>query len=176
MKYFTYLAISIMVVAVLSLFYLKQPNGQSWLSTSVITSETQQLKDKFVSFTHTTYTQAVAGVSRTVAHVIGKLLGDSAGSKTIYKWQDDYGVWHFSDTPNPNGLSVEAQLSPTEVNVMVAEDTAILSGSAKSSTPQHSSASPAVYDPSAIKKLFEDAEKAQQKLQQRSQELNDLIH
>ncbi len=58
--------------------------------------------------------------------------------------------------------------------MVVAQDTAILSGSSKSSAVNSTSATPTVYDPVSIKKVFDDAEKAKQKLEQRTKQLNDL--
>lgn len=164
MKYFTYLAVSVMIIAVISLFYLKKPNGETWLSTSVVINESQQIKDKIILFTSNTFEQAVSSVSNTPSTTRSK----------IFKWQDQQGQWHFSDTPHPNGKSVEVKLDPKDINVVVAQDTAILSGSSKSSAVNNTSATPTVYDPVSIKKVFDDAEKAKQKLEQRTKQLNDL--
>ncbi|MGO2563859.1 DUF4124 domain-containing protein [Pseudoalteromonas sp. 120-MNA-CIBAN-0494] len=164
MKYFTYLAVSVVIIAVISLFYLKKPNGETWLSTSVVINESQQIKDKIISFTSNTFEQAVSSVSNTPSTTRSK----------IFKWQDQQGQWHFSDTPHPNGKSVEVKLDPKDINVVVAQDTAILSGSSKSSAVNSTSATPTVYDPVSIKKVFDDAEKAKQKLEQRTKQLNDL--
>lgn len=164
MKYFTYLAVSVVIIAVISLFYLKKPNGETWLSTSVVINESQQIKDKIISFTSNTFEQAVSSVSNTPSTTRSK----------IFKWQDRQGQWHFSDTPHPNGKSVEVKLDPKDINVVVAQDTAILSGSSKSSAVNNTSATPTVYDPVSIKKVFDDAEKAKQKLEQRTKQLNDL--
>ena len=164
MKYFTYLAVSVMIIAVISLFYLKKPNGETWLSTSVVSNQSQQIKDKIISFTSNTFEQAVNSVSNT----------SSTTRSKIFKWQDQQGQWHFSDTPHPNGKSVEVKLDPKDINVVVAQDTAILSGSSKSSAVNSTSATPTVYDPVSIKKVFDDAEKAKQKLEQRTKQLNDL--
>ncbi|MBH0072313.1 DUF4124 domain-containing protein [Pseudoalteromonas sp. NZS127] len=164
MKYFTYLAVSVMIIAVISLFYLKKPNGETWLSTSVVSNQSQQIKDKIISLTSNTFEQAVNSVSNT----------SSTTRSKIFKWQDQQGQWHFSDTPHPNGKSVEVKLDPKDINVVVAQDTAILSGSSKSSAVSSTSATPTVYDPVSIKKVFDDAEKAKQKLEQRTKQLNDL--
>ena len=138
MKYFTYLAVSVMIIAVISLFYLKKPNGETWLSTSVVINESQQIKDKIISFTSNTFEQAVSSVSNTPSTTRSK----------IFKWQDQQGQWHFSDTPHPNGKSVEVKLDPKDINVVVAQDTAILSGSSKSSAVNSTSATPTVYESS----------------------------
>ena len=45
MKYFTYLAMSVMIISVTLLFFIKKPNGQPWLSTSVIYSESIEIKE-----------------------------------------------------------------------------------------------------------------------------------
>ncbi len=79
MKYFTYLAVSVMIIAVISLFYLKKPNGETWLSTSVVINESQQIKDKIISFTSNTFEQAVSSVSNTPSTTRSKILSGKIG-------------------------------------------------------------------------------------------------
>jgi hypothetical protein len=176
MKYFTYLAISIMVIAVISLFYLKQPNGHPWLSRTAVMSEPQQLQNSFLDYIDESYTQLITGAKRVVSKASSAITGTASSNRKIYKWQDKDGVWHFSDTPNPDGLSVEVKLDLKDINVIVAEDTAILSGSAKSSTADDTTSAHGRYYPESISKLVEDAQKARQELQQHRKELNSLSH
>ena len=85
--------------------------------------------------------------------------------------RDEQGQWHFSDVPNKNGKSIEVHLDPADINVVVAEDTAILSGSAKSAAQPFPQRAPEIYNSESINKLFEDAEKAKKRIEQRSKEV-----
>jgi len=113
MKYFTYLAISVMIIAVISLFYLKKPDGQTWLSSSSISAESHKIKEKIVALSSNTLNQAVQGAKQAGDKIAQSVNNDAAtikpGSK-IYKWQDKNGQWHFSDTPNADGKSIEVKL------------------------------------------------------------------
>ena len=160
MKYFTYLAISVMVIALISLFYLKKPNGQPWLTSSLIKNESFSIKDKVVALSSNTFEQLTLELKKVGDKITSSPLASDSQSK-IYKWQDEQGQWHFSDVPNKNGKSIEVHLDPADINVVVAEDTAILSGSAKSE----------IYNSESINKLFEDAEKAKKRIEQRSKEV-----
>ncbi|KPZ56030.1 DUF4124 domain-containing protein [Pseudoalteromonas sp. P1-25] len=176
MKYFTYLAISVMIIAVISLFYLKKPDGQTWLSGSLISAESHKIKEKMVALSTNTLNQAVQGAKQAGDKIAQSVNSDAAtikpGSK-IYKWQDTNGQWHFSDTPNEDGKSIEVTLDARDVTVVAAEDTSILS-SANTSKKSIQPPTPTVYNAESIQKLFEDAEKAKQKLEQRSKEIQSI--
>ncbi len=177
MKYFTYLAISVMIIAVISLFYLKKPDGQTWLSSSSISAESHKIKEKIVALSSNTLNQAVQGAKQAGDKIAQSVNNDAAtikpGSK-IYKWQDKNGQWHFSDTPNADGKSIEVKLDARDVTVVAAEDTSILSSSASTSKKSIQPPTPTVYNAESIQKLFEDAEKAKQKLEQRSKEMQSI--
>lgn len=170
MKYFTYLAISVMLIAVISLFYIKKPNGEPWLTGTLIKNESAPIKDKMVALSSSAFEQLTRGINK----VADQAMSSSDSQSKIYKWQDEQGHWHFSDVPNKNGNSTAVHLDPSDINVVVAEDTSILSGSAKSAVKSFPQRAPEIYNSESIKKLFEDAEKAKQRLEQRSKEVENL--
>lgn len=177
MKYFTYLAISVMIIAVISLFYIKKPDGQTWLSASSISNESQQIKEKMVALSTNTLDQAVQGAKQAGNQIVSSVSNNSHAVKPsgkIYKWQDENGQWHFSDTPNADGKSIEVTLDARDVTVVAAEDTSILSSNTNTAKKTIQPATPTVYNAESIQKLFEDAEKAKQKLEQRSKEMQNI--
>lgn len=177
MKYFTYLAISVMVIAVISLFYLKKPDGQTWLSGSAISKETQQIKEQMVALSTNTLNQAVKGINEAGDKVTSSISSDSStitSSSTIYKWQDETGQWHYSDSPNPHGKSIELTLNPEDITVIGAEDTSILNLESSTSEMSANTQTPSILNPESIKKLFEDAENIEKKLEKRNKEINNL--
>ncbi len=170
MKYFTYLAMSVMIIAVTLLFFIKKPNGQPWLSTSVIYSESTEIKDEMVALSSGALDSITLAITTASEKITGATF-ELENPKPIYKWQDGQGQWHFSDVPNKNGKSEVVKLNPADINVVVAEDTAILSGSAKSAALPFPQRAPEVYNSESINKLFEDAEKAKKRIEQRSKEV-----
>ncbi|QBJ61694.1 DUF4124 domain-containing protein [Pseudoalteromonas sp. DL-6] len=170
MKYFTYLAMSVMIIAVTLLFFIKKPNGQPWLSTSVIYSESIEIKDEMVALSSGALDSITLAITTASEKITGATF-ELENPKPIYKWQDGQGQWHFSDVPNKNGKSEVVKLNPADINVVVAEDTAILSGSAKSAAQPFPQRAPEIYNSESINKLFEDAEKAKKRIEQRSKEV-----
>ncbi|WP_372858690.1 DUF4124 domain-containing protein [Pseudoalteromonas sp.] len=170
MKYFTYLAMSVMIIAVTLLFFIKKPNGQPWLSTSVIYSESTEIKDEMVALSFGALDSITLAITTAGEKITGATF-ELETPKPIYKWQDGQGQWHFSDVPNKNGKSEVVKLNPADINVVVAEDTAILSGSAKSAALPFPQRAPEVYNSESINKLFEDAEKAKKRIEQHSKEV-----
>jgi|TARA_B100001063_G_scaffold204164_1_gene198574 hypothetical protein len=177
MKYFTYLAISVMVIAVISLFYLKKPDGQTWLSGSVVSKETQQIKEQMVALSTNTLDQAVKGIQQAGDKITSGISSNTStvtSSSTIYKWQDETGQWHYSDSPNPNGKSIELTLNPEDITVIGAEDTSILNLESSTNEMSANTQAPSILNPESIKKLFEDAENIEKKLEKRNKEINNL--
>ena len=155
-----------MIIAVILLFYIKKPNGQPWLSTSHIYNESTEIKNEMIALS----SSALDSITSAGEKITGATF-ETETPKPIYKWQDEQGQWHFSDVPNKNGKSEVVKLNPADINVVVAEDTAILSGSAKSAVKPFPQRAPAIYNSESINKLFEDAEKAKKRIEQRSKEV-----
>ena len=44
--------------------------------------------------------------------------GSSDTSSTVYKWQDEKGVWHVTDTPPPEGTRYQEQQYLHDTNVL----------------------------------------------------------
>lgn len=90
MKQFLYLMICIVALGLGSLFVLKKPDGQPWLNLSNF-------------YNHQSVTQKVTGFKDTVVNKTNSLLNQGSNSLSsgedpiIYKWQDEQGVWHYSD-------------------------------------------------------------------------------
>lgn len=47
-----------------------------------------------------------------------QLTGTADTSTTVYKWQDQNGVWHVTDTPPPPGTRYQEQQYLHDTNVM----------------------------------------------------------
>jgi hypothetical protein len=174
MKYVTYLAISIMIIAIISLFYIKKPDGQPWLSSSSITYDSTQLKNTMIVFSTKTLDQSVQGIKKVTDKVTSRLSSESLFNGKIYKWQDERGQWVFSDTPNPHGQSVEVRFDPKKITVIPAQNTSNLGINTPTSDKTVTAESPTIFNPGSIKKLFEDTENVKEKLEKRNKEINNL--
>ncbi|KKK73432.1 hypothetical protein LCGC14_2893900, partial [marine sediment metagenome] len=102
MKYFSYLAIMVLLISVAGLCYLQRPDGQAWLTSDEITRQSSD-----------TLARAVKVISETSQKVVESMTADSSSEAiVIYKWQDKQGQWHYSDRPNPDGKSQQMLLDP----------------------------------------------------------------
>ncbi len=99
--------------------------------------------------------------------------------QTVYKWQDASGAWHYGEAPPDNAASLrEVTLRPNEniVQSLKAPEQEAESDEAKpaaQASTQTGVASP--YSPDAVKKLFEDANKLQETLEQRKLDQDALL-
>lgn len=87
--------ISLMLCAVISLFFINKPNGQKLLTTAVIQQD----------ITHV-FEQVKTGMSNTQRDIFTGN-NDAPKSVTLYRWQDSQGQWHFTDKENNNPNSTE---------------------------------------------------------------------
>ncbi len=94
MKFFLYLLMGVLALSLVGLFVLKKPNGEPWISVSDFTN-TSKLTNQIDAIK----TQAVSKAQ--------SLLQSEPSNPTIYKWQDDKGVWHYSDKKAENNTSAE---------------------------------------------------------------------
>lgn len=89
MKPFVYLITCILILSIGSLFVLKSPTGKPWLKVSdffnpqAITKQANDFKTTVINKT--------------------KAVMKNDSDPTIYKWQDEQGVWHYSDSQQANG-------------------------------------------------------------------------
>lgn len=117
MKQFLYLIICIVILSLGSLFVLKKPNGQPWLNLSDF-------------YNHQSVTQKVTNFKDTVVNKTNSLLNqesnllNSGEDPTIYKWQDEQGIWHYSDKKfenakaweKPENLTIIPAIQPIDKN------------------------------------------------------------
>jgi hypothetical protein len=170
MKSASYFLIMIMLIAVGSLFVIKRPDGKPWLNgeavVQTIEAKIDSAKVEGQQFINST-TSAISS------------LGDSKPSEptTIYKWQDEQGVWHYSDKPNAFGDSQMVELDPNKITVMAAEDTSILNN--LNTKPKNEPMNPAIglttIKPGEVKQLVEDAKNIQQLMDNRQKQLEEQI-
>jgi len=89
--------ISLMLGAVISLFFISKPDGQKILTTTVIQQDAihafEQIKSHITHLSLDTISN-ISAFTKT---------NDNTESVTLYQWQDKQGQWHFSNNEgNPS--------------------------------------------------------------------------
>lgn len=104
--------------------------------------------------------------------------GDDKGpGRNFYKWQDERGVWQYSDKPNPNGMSKIIHVNP-DANVLASGKPLETVEEVKKSTKKGFSIgmpSPTTVTPGDIPKLMDDVNNVQNLMNGREGDLNKQI-
>ena len=104
--------IFILLAAFAGLFFVAGPNGEPILALDDLKPDSPRLESSS-----------------------GTSAGTSAGTTKVYKWQDENGVWQFSNQPIDEGQGEVLELDGI-INTMPATDTSILNaGRTTSSLP-----------------------------------------
>ena len=117
MKRFVWLLFATLLLAVMVLFVLKRPDGQTWLSIDNITYTIIDTigQNDVISDAENALNTAFENVSNRLDK------NTNSGTKTIiYRWQDAQGAWHFSDKPNTQGVSETVELNSQDITVIPA--------------------------------------------------------
>ena len=105
----------------------------------------------------------------------------SSKNVDIYKWQDEKGVWHFSDTQNTQ-KNAQVVTVNSDTNVIQAvkpipttvEESSGSSG--ESAAEKEDGESPLPYSPADVRDLIDDAKNIQNKLDERAQQQQELLN
>lgn len=115
MKHFVYLIMCLLILSIGSLFVLKSPKGEPWLSVSDFYDH-NVFAQKFTNFKN-----SILDNTDSLLNDSKSLISDSLNSESqdapIYKWQDEKGTWHYSDKPQENS---EAWIKPENLTVIPA--------------------------------------------------------
>jgi len=106
--------IFILLAAFAGLFFVAGPNGEPILALDDLKPDSPRLESSS-----------------------GTSAGTSAGTTKVYKWQDENGVWQFSNQPVDEGQGEVLELDGN-INTMPATDTSILNSKRASSGPRSS--------------------------------------
>lgn len=94
-------------------------------------------------------------------------------SSVLYRWQDEQGQWHFSDSPPEQQLESKADLLPELVNVLPAAE--ISTNNPKHTAKKPRIALPSTINPANIPKLIEQAKDVQGLMDQRNQQIDKAL-
>ena len=90
----------LLIVLACAGFFVKGPGGKPYLSLDALKWWTEKAEEK------TPDSGALVRKMETIKENISEIenpFSKSGGKDVVYKWKDENGVWHFSDTGNPDG-------------------------------------------------------------------------
>lgn len=107
--------ICLVILSIGSLFVLKSPTGEPWLSTSNF-YDSQAISTNITQFKHTIMNKIESLTSDQNTKINEK------PNANIYKWQDESGAFHYSDQGKskddawvkPNNLTIMPAIEPLE--------------------------------------------------------------
>jgi len=100
LKLFVKLTVVVVVLAVATPFFLKGPDGQPLANKEeMLSSDTGFAQGLMFAVDY------AKGIASRILSFTGSSIGSGSGSKDshvteVQKWQDDAGVWHFSNRPS----------------------------------------------------------------------------
>lgn len=166
MKYFLYLMSGILIIALMGLFFLKKPDGKTWLTVNELVPN-------------------ASVIERKVKYIKNKLLiayqditseGDQNDKVTIYRWKDSQGNWSYSDAPQGTSESEEVLLNPNDIVVLPALKTSNnTANSATLKTNEKPSAKSVTTSPSNVLNLYKDANNVQKLMDERQKNISKAI-
>ncbi len=111
---FKLMLLALLLVGV-SPFLLHTPNGKPILSLAKL--PLPNLSHLFGHSNSTQVSKAIDNIKSTATEALPVKLKDN--NTAVHKWQDERGIWHFSDKQNPHGKD-EVVLINTNTNVVQA--------------------------------------------------------
>ncbi|EWH04285.1 hypothetical protein AT00_20865 [Pseudoalteromonas lipolytica SCSIO 04301] len=169
MKRFCYLAVMLLLTSIVLLFYIKKPDGQPYLSLSMLQRYSQQVSHDVTQ----SASQNVESWGVKAEQLLKQFSEPDNGhaAVVVYKWQDEQGQWHFADTPHPQYASTLVTLDSREITVLPAESFQADPESKLTETQVKSAADSNLYDPKKIQQLIQDAEQIKLQIEQRNKQL-----
>ena len=101
---------------------------------------------------------------------IGDDSGETSASQTLYRYQDDSGVWHYTDDPAVANQAEEIEIS-TDINLMQAPPAA-----PAASAPQVNVSANPFTAISRGDEVMEDAQEVQQMLEDRLDDMDQTLN
>ncbi|SFD15959.1 DUF4124 domain-containing protein [Pseudoalteromonas denitrificans] len=165
MKKCVYLLVLVLVLSIVALFVLKRPDGQTWLTIDTVKpdlvsvgNEVDKVKQNFIKNIKTTFNT------------------DSQEKVEIYRWQDDKGVWHFSDKASAATKSEQVWLDPKDITVLPAIKPVKAQVTEKQVEEKKTELpSPMTISPNKALKLMTDAKNIQQLVDQREKKVSENL-
>ena len=154
------LMIVMLIVACVAPMFLKDPNGEPLMTLEDWTIDLPAMISNLLSGDAPEATVAPDGTA--------------AQDLVVYKWQDEEGQWHFSNTPNDMATAEVMELS--QVNIMEAyvPPSAAPEQAGPGETPEGQAAEPMSATPGQVKEMMETVTNLQETIDQRKADMDSL--
>ena len=172
MKLFVSIFSVVMLIACLGLFVLKKPNGQAWLTLDDLSfNNTYIIENKFNHFYHK------------LSGIYENYIKEDNSQLKIYRWQDDNGIWIYSDNPELSVANEAMLVEPKATIVLPAittqvdnsKTTAIESFSPKGTDKKKNASEPNVHLSKKLINVYTGANNVQQLMNDRQHNITKAI-
>ena len=172
MKFFAKLMIALLVIGGLAPFtFLKGKDGKPLMSFSDLKAPKMKMPD----LPDMDLPKDITGTS------------EPSKKRTVYKWKDKSGTWHFTSEPPPKGQDYSAAVYDPNMNVIqsvkrTTTETKTSLATAKGTEtsvqkqPQGVEDLGNAYSPKRVQKLFDDANNIENVLNTRMKKQNDILN
>ena len=143
------LVIALVIIACIAPFFIKGPDGEPLMTLDDWASDMPELPELPVNAGDT----------------------EPSAPQEVYRWQDEEGQWHFSNTP-PDGAAVEL-VEIGEINIMESVEAPAVESS-RSTTQAEVPTSAGMVSPDEMQQMMDSVSDFQSTLEQRQADLDEL--
>ena len=151
--------IGLLIIACIAPLFIKGPDGEPIMTL-----------DDWRIYLPQSLDDLVPGASNEMEQAV------PSAPTTVYKWQDENGQWHFSNTPPETGIAEELELSG-DINVMDAyvpvppEEPAVTETSTTTGLPT----GPMTANPDQVRELMETVTSLRETFEERKAEMDEIV-
>ena len=171
MKIFIKLVCVILVLGLAGPFIMRAPNGEPYLDYRNFVPNLSSLKSRWDSVE----LPSLDGDNGS-GEVSDSRDINTWGKTRVFRWQDEEGVWQYSDSPPPDTDAEVMWFDPNE-NIVLGQSVETVEEEAETETENDAQAPgfelplPLTVAPSEVSKLIEDTKQVQELMQQRNEML-----
>lgn len=169
MKLFLYLISVIFIFAFMGLFFLKNPNGQAWLTIDDLIPNTYVIDKKIDAIKG----DVLATYKGLTADENSQIKQD--GEVKIYRWKDSKGNWSYSDKPKFLDESEQVFLDSNNIVALPPLKPSLDKAFDLPATKDKSSPSPLTISPSKVLELYKDVNNIQKLVDDRQKHISQAI-
>lgn len=174
MKLFIKFLLFVLVLGLAGPFFLRSPNGEPYLDYREFVPSVSSIKEKANGIINT------ASGSSSDNLPPNEEIQTSDGKVQVYRWQDENGVWQYSDRP-PTGIDRQTISVNTNENILpsqsIAEETENEVEEAQDNSEEGADIAlplPLTVPVNQVPQLIEDAKEIQELMNQRSEILESI--
>jgi len=175
MKIFIKLLCFVVILGLVGPFIMRAPNGQPYMDYRKLIPSLSGAQNSMKRWWNNDDAEHQSAEEKIQSNETST---NSWGKTRIYRWQDENGVWQYTDKP-PTNVNVETLwLNPNE-NIVASQPVSTVSEIAETEAnaakqPGFELPLPLTVAPSEVPQLFEDAQQLRELMQQRNEKLESI--